>query len=86
MIITKINIRTLGSKALRINDTIEFVQIRTTVVARPRARPFTSVVVIANSGQIPSNWIRAGFLLQSPSAIRVLISLITVFGRQSDGA
>ena len=83
MIITKINIRTLGSKVWRINDTIEFVQIRTTVVASPRARPFTSVVVIANSGQIPSNWMRAGFLLQRPSAIRVLILFITDFDRRN---
>jgi hypothetical protein len=55
MIITKINIRTLGVKLCRINDTIELVHISTTVVAIPKARPFTSVVVMANSGQIPSN-------------------------------
>ncbi len=83
MIITKINIRTLGSKVWRISDTIEFVQIRTTVVAIPRARPFTSVVVIASSGQIPSNWIRAGFLVQRPSTIRVLMSIIIDFDRRS---
>ena len=70
MMSTKTTMRILGTRDPRISETTELVAISTSVVAIPRASPLTSVVVMASSGQSPSNCTNAALLRQNPSMNR----------------
>jgi len=88
MISTNNGIRTNGIKARRIIEITVFVTVSTPVVASPSARPFTTDVVTASSGQSPSSCTSTTLLRQKPVATTVrrsLLGCIVSFGSGSGG-
>ena len=65
---TKTGIRNSGRTKLRISDTVTLDPIKTSVVAMPNPRAFTTVPDTANKGHKPSNCTKPGLLYHKPSA------------------